>query len=402
MSRFPFVVVDRVRHKRPRNAGIRAHTDAENGKRDDIEHERRHSVLYHGEDEHQYAAENGNEGTDDGNFLFAELVHEFFNKGHKEHHGDKPDCRRDARELRHTEMNGEHDGICRSSRLHTEEHRHSGDRRTDGGAVFQEVLEGFPDVEFLRVVDFDRLLVHADRDGFEHEHKGDEPKHAHDQSGEEDVFADQFLRLYARFFVDDGVAACVREFFPNERGQDHHGDHVPDDRADGAPRGKLGAFEIVLGDQGEHGAVGHVRDRVEGVPNDVADDIEQDFYPKLCLRYGNETQRSRHQKPGGADEYVGLELAVFILPSVCVDHASEQGVVDGIPDLHDQQQYRQKPGVQHHVHRPEGGQSALQCEAHVAAEVACRISEFIPYPEGAGLFFCGFHKILLIFPQRND
>ena len=72
------------------------------------------------------------------------------------------------------------------------------------------------------------------------------------------------------------------------------------------------------------------------------------------------------------------ELVSLVGVSVRVDDGADQGVVDGIPDLQDDDQ-QGVPCAQTHDLRPEQCHGALQGETHVAAKVTGGVREAVAH-----------------------
>ena len=66
---------------------------------------------------------------------------------------------------------------------------------------------------------------------------------------------------------------------------------------------------------------------------------------------------------------------------VCINDGADQGIVDGIPDLQDDDQ-QGVPCTQTHDLRPEQSHRALQGETHVAAKVTGCIGNTVANTEG--------------------
>ena len=68
-------------------------------------------------------------------------------------------------------------------------------------------------------------------------------------------------------------------------------------------------------------------------------------------------------------------LPVWVLVAIGVHDGTDQGIVDRIPDLQDDDQ-QGVPGAQTHDLSPEQSHGALQRKTHVAAKVTCGASSF--------------------------
>ena len=107
------------------------------------------------------------------------------------------------------------------------------------------------------------------------------------------------------------------------------------------------------------------------------DDLVLTNSDRLGKRQENES--SGDEKSASTNENVALELTHLILSSIVVDKRTDKRIVDRVPDLRYENESREKAGLHIHKDEPEGLYCRLKREAHITAEVACRIGELISH-----------------------
>ena len=189
-----------------------------------------------------------------------------------------------------------------------------------------------------------------------------------------------------------GIAVLCQQL-----GHDDHGDDVADHTAEAAGAGQGSALAVGVSHSGQQGTHGDVEHRVEAFVQDFAE--EQHDQHRGTLKeggYGPENDKADGYH-GGRAQQPRTELAVFVV-LFCKDlvhQSAHQRVVDGVPDVPDQQQ-----GGKHHcvdlqnVGVVTGNDGTHQGEGHAAAHVAEGVTDFMLHAQSAGSF-CFCHNFLL-------
>jgi len=377
-AEFPFIIIDRVAHHGPRHGGIDTQTEGEEELADDIDDQIQSGVIGC-DNEQAQTGYDGNDGAEGGQFFFAELGNGVTGQRGKHHNGDHGKELDDTRDLHVLKIGLEDDGNGGGSALHTDEHTHGGNGGADSRTVFQEVAECLEDIELGHFFADFRSGIDADLGIADHELEAEEAEDAHDESGNKDAFADEVIILVI-----------------DEERQDDHREHIAEDGADGAPSRKGGSVLDVVRNEGEQRAVGHVGDGIESVPYDIAGDEDDELGPDRSVGERQEAAGAANDEPDGAGKYVGQEFVAFIGATVGVDNRADEGVVDRIPHLNDDEKKR-VPQVHTHKLCPEDGHGAFECKTHVASKVTGGIGDAVANAKlampGSIDFGCFFHSV---------
>ncbi len=149
-----------------------------------------------------------------------------------------------------------------------------------------------------------------------------------------------------------------------------------------------------IGDERKQRAVGNVCYGVESIPDYISRNEDNEFRPNGGTGKRKEAACTAYDQPKRADPDVLQEFVSFVPVLICINHGSDQRIIDGIPELHDNKKQR-IPGTHAHNLCPEQCHGALERKTHVASKVARCICERVAYAErplavcGGCLFF--FH-----------
>ena len=136
----------------------------------------------------------------------------------------------------------------------------------------------------------------------------------------------------------------------------------------------------------EHGVAAFVQDLAEEQNNQHGSTLEEGGHrPEGDC--GDSQQRGSPQQPG-----TELALGIVVLGEHLVHQSAHQGIVNGIPDVPDQQQGCQNDGIDlQHVDIVPGHIGTHQCEGHAAAQVAHGVADLmLPGQAVLGRSICVF------------
>ena len=190
--------------------------------------------------------------------------------------------------------------------------------------------------------------------------EGDEPQDAHDQG---DAKHDLTAEVVARIIDEE------RQQNTGSKGA-YHAAHAAAGR-------ELSALNGVVRDKRKQRAVGNVCNRIERIPQHVSRH-EQDALDHVGSRGPrNVAQGTSNQQANGTRPYICEELVTTVLVGISVYHGTNDGVVDSIPNLNDQQQRCHKYAIDTHELGPIDNEEALESKAHVASKVAQSVGKNI-------------------------
>ena len=362
----PLVVVDSVTHHSPRYCGVDTKTESANELTNNVNDKVKTCIAFANGDNAERACEEDacaydvSDRTNNGELLLTILLNHLTSKRCEENDRKHCECRYKTGDACVLEVRLECNGNCCRSALHTDEHTHSCKCSTNSGTVSEEVPHSLEDVELRLLFVKSDVLLNADLCVLDHEHEADESEDTHNECGSKCLH---------------GVKNVV--IIDKHRKKDHR-NHVSEKTTDGAPCGKRCTVSGIGGDKGKERTVRNVSDCVECIPYDVACYEDDSLRDRLQACSGNEYASATYDKTDRTNEYVLKELISLINALVCVYHGTDDGIVDSIPNLNDDEE-EGVPCSHTHDLGPEDCHCALEGEAHVTAKVTGSICETVAH-----------------------
>ena len=179
----------------------------------------------------------------------------------------------------------------------------------------------------------------------------------------------------------DGVVVFVKQ----QQRDDGGGADAGHRAADGAEVGKLGALHLVGGDDVAHGAVGHIDEGAHDAPDEV--DHQHPGHPQpVGHRFHVEEHDDGEGEVGQGEPFdPGFHLAPAAGRAV-VAGAADEGVVEGVQRLADEDDGRKVGGVQPHDVDAEQHEVAVHQRLQaVEAQVPQQVAQLVAQPELGGV-----------------